>query len=242
MRKFAAFDDSVVLIARLLLSLIFVVEGWLKISDYAGTQVAYMEANGVTGVLLPLVILTELGGGLLVAFGLFARLAAVGACGILPAHRALLSHDAGPGGAFLQEPGDGRRLPDARGARRRAHGRSMPGRRRGAGRHRRLAVANAFWTGAGASLYRSTRTWRGHHDLSVRSRGAAVLAALLAGGCQTGFYDAGTPSPPPIGAGPTAMDGIWASTDGVFVANFQRGRFTSRFTRPTKSWRKGPTA
>ena len=77
MRRFAAFDDSVVLIARLLLSLIFVVEGWLKIWDYANT-VAYMEAHGVNRALLPLVILTELGGGLLVAFGLFTRLAAVG--------------------------------------------------------------------------------------------------------------------------------------------------------------------
>jgi hypothetical protein len=26
------------------------------------------------------------------------------------------------------------------------------------------------------------------------------------------------------------MDGVWASTDGVFVANFGAGRFTSRFT------------
>jgi hypothetical protein len=26
------------------------------------------------------------------------------------------------------------------------------------------------------------------------------------------------------------MDGVWASTDGVFVASFDRGRFTSRFT------------
>ena len=60
--------------------MIFVVEGWLKISDYAGTQ-GYMEANGVPGPLLPLVILTELGGGLLVAFGLFTRWAAVALAG-----------------------------------------------------------------------------------------------------------------------------------------------------------------
>jgi hypothetical protein len=26
------------------------------------------------------------------------------------------------------------------------------------------------------------------------------------------------------------MDGVWASSDGVFVANFERGHFTSRFT------------
>src|SRR4051812_46919457 len=63
------------LIGRLLLALIFVNEGWLKITDYSGTQ-AYMEANGVSAALLPLVILTELGGGLLVVFGLFTRWAA----------------------------------------------------------------------------------------------------------------------------------------------------------------------
>ena len=140
---------SVVLIARLLLSLIFVVEGWLKISDYAGT-VAYMEAHGVSGMLLPLVIVTELGGGLLVAFGLFTRLAAVGAWWILPAHGALLSHDAGSGGAFLQESCDGGRLPDARDARRRRMvDRCLEGGARG--QARRLTVANPFWTGAGVS-------------------------------------------------------------------------------------------
>ena len=80
MRGFSAPQPFVVLVARLLLSLIFVVEGWLKISDYAGT-VAYMEAHQVSGMLLPLVILTELGGGLLVAFGLFTRLAAVALAG-----------------------------------------------------------------------------------------------------------------------------------------------------------------
>ena len=56
-------------------------------------------------------------------------------------------------------------------------------------------------------------------------RGALVLAVLFAGGCQTGFY--GSSPPPPVA---TPMDGVWASTDGVFVANFDRGNFTSRFT------------
>ena len=64
-----------VLAARVLLACIFVVEGWLKIANYSGT-VGYMEGYGVPGIVLPLVILTELGGGLLVAFGLFARIAA----------------------------------------------------------------------------------------------------------------------------------------------------------------------
>ena len=64
-----------VLAARLLLAFIFVVEGWLKIADYSGT-LGYMDSFGVPGIMLPFVILTELGGGLLVAVGLFARFAA----------------------------------------------------------------------------------------------------------------------------------------------------------------------
>ncbi len=67
-------QNPLALIARLLLAFIFVYDGWLALSDYAGTA-SYMESSGVSGRLLPLVILTELGGGLLVAFGLFARCA-----------------------------------------------------------------------------------------------------------------------------------------------------------------------
>jgi putative oxidoreductase len=73
-------QNLVVLVARLLLAFIFVDEGWLKITNYTGT-VGYMESYGVPGILLPLVILTELGGGLLVAFGLFARYAAFALAG-----------------------------------------------------------------------------------------------------------------------------------------------------------------
>lgn len=68
------------LVGRVLLATIFVIEGWLKVADYAGT-IAYMETNGVSSLLLPLVILTELGAGLFVAFGLFTRWAAVALAG-----------------------------------------------------------------------------------------------------------------------------------------------------------------
>jgi putative oxidoreductase len=64
------------LLGRLLLAYIFIREGWGKISDYAGVQ-DYMGQFGVSPSLLPLVILTELGGGLLVAFGGFTRPAAI---------------------------------------------------------------------------------------------------------------------------------------------------------------------
>jgi putative oxidoreductase len=60
---------------RFLISLIFIVSGFNKIANFAGTQ-AYMESAGVPGILLPLVIAIELLGGLAVVFGWHTRLAA----------------------------------------------------------------------------------------------------------------------------------------------------------------------
>lgn len=60
------------LAARVLLALIFVAAGANKIAEYAGAQ-AYMQSMGVPGVLLPLVIALELGGGLAVILGLWTR-------------------------------------------------------------------------------------------------------------------------------------------------------------------------
>ncbi len=54
------------------LSLIFIISGWSKIAGYAATQ-GYMEAMGVPGALLPLVIALELGGGLALVAGLYTR-------------------------------------------------------------------------------------------------------------------------------------------------------------------------
>jgi putative oxidoreductase len=65
---------------RILISAIFILSGWGKIGGYAGTA-AYMESQGVPGALLPLVIATELGGGILVVLGLFTRLAAFALAG-----------------------------------------------------------------------------------------------------------------------------------------------------------------
>ncbi|WP_421242631.1 DoxX family protein [Aeromonas enteropelogenes] len=64
--------DVALLVGRVLLALMFVMAGWSKIGGYAGTQ-GYMEAMGVPGFLLPLVILLELGGGLAIMLGLFTR-------------------------------------------------------------------------------------------------------------------------------------------------------------------------
>jgi putative oxidoreductase len=64
------------LVGRLLLASLFLLEGWSKIRGY-GLAVAYMERFSVPSALLPLVILVELGGGLLLAIGWQARLAAL---------------------------------------------------------------------------------------------------------------------------------------------------------------------
>jgi putative oxidoreductase len=62
-------------LGRFLLVLIFVMSGLQKITGYAGTQ-GYMEAMGVPGGLLPLVIAVEVIGGLAVLFGFWTRTAA----------------------------------------------------------------------------------------------------------------------------------------------------------------------
>lgn len=67
-------------LGRILLSLIFVMSGVNKLFQYEGTQ-GYMEAMGVPGALLPLVIFVEVIGGLAVILGYHARLAALGLAG-----------------------------------------------------------------------------------------------------------------------------------------------------------------
>jgi putative oxidoreductase len=62
-------------IGRILISLMFVTSGFNKIAGYSGTQ-GYMEAMGVPGALLPLVIAVEILGGLAVILGWKTRIAA----------------------------------------------------------------------------------------------------------------------------------------------------------------------
>jgi putative oxidoreductase len=70
------FDKLADLVGRALLALIFVLAAYGKITQYAGTQ-GYMASAGVPGQLLPLVILTELGGGLAILLGWQTRIAAL---------------------------------------------------------------------------------------------------------------------------------------------------------------------
>jgi len=65
---------------RLLLAAIFIMSGLNKISAYAATQ-GYMEAMGVPGALLPLVIALEVFGGMAVLLGFKARLVAFAMAG-----------------------------------------------------------------------------------------------------------------------------------------------------------------
>ncbi len=64
------------LVARLLLAQMFLIAGINKVMAYAGTQ-AYMDSMGVPGMLLPLVILLEVGAGLAIIVGWKTRWAAI---------------------------------------------------------------------------------------------------------------------------------------------------------------------
>ncbi len=63
------------LVGRILISIMFLMAGLSKISGYDGT-VGYMEAMGVAGQLLPLVILTEVAGALAIILGYKTRIVA----------------------------------------------------------------------------------------------------------------------------------------------------------------------
>ncbi len=67
-------------VGRVLLVIIFIQAGFHKIPGYEGTA-AHMDERGVPSILLPLVILAELGGGLLVLVGFWTRWAALALAG-----------------------------------------------------------------------------------------------------------------------------------------------------------------
>jgi putative oxidoreductase len=76
--------------ARVLLASLFLVAGFSKIGQYAGTQ-AHMASAGVPGTLLPLVILLEAGGALALIVGFQVRWAAL-ALALFSIVSALLFH------------------------------------------------------------------------------------------------------------------------------------------------------
>jgi len=64
------------LAGRVLLAIMFVVAGYGKIGGFEDTQ-GQMESMGVPGMLLPLVIILELGGGLAIIAGWQTRIVAI---------------------------------------------------------------------------------------------------------------------------------------------------------------------
>ncbi|MGH6926339.1 MAG: hypothetical protein ACRED5_21640 [Propylenella sp.] len=67
--------------------------------------------------------------------------------------------------------------------------------------------------------------------MTYRSAGtAALIAAISVAACQS--YEVQAPQRTP-------MDGRWASSDGVFIADFQRGSFTSRFVQTNEILAQG---
>lgn len=67
-------DKTLTVAARLLMSLIFIVSGWGKLTGYSGT-LGYFASMGLPlpALVTPLVILIELGGGLALLVGLKTR-------------------------------------------------------------------------------------------------------------------------------------------------------------------------
>ncbi len=63
------------LLARVLLAHMFIISGWHKIGGFTDAQ-AYIASQGVWPWLLPLVILVELGGGVLLVAGYRTRIMA----------------------------------------------------------------------------------------------------------------------------------------------------------------------
>jgi putative oxidoreductase len=74
-------QNAAALVGRILLAVIFILSGFSKITGYDGTA-AYMATKlPMVSVLLPLTILVELGGGILLAIGYKARWAALALAG-----------------------------------------------------------------------------------------------------------------------------------------------------------------
>jgi putative oxidoreductase len=80
LRFLSRWAGPLALAARAMLAYIFVIDGAGQITHYADVA-SYMQDHGVDARLLPLVISTELGGGLLVFVGFKTGWAAVALCG-----------------------------------------------------------------------------------------------------------------------------------------------------------------
>ena len=82
--------EAAALVGRLLISALFLHEAYAKLTAYSAA-VAYSEAFGVPGWMLPLAIAVELAGGLMILVGFYTRFAALALAGFCIA-TALLFH------------------------------------------------------------------------------------------------------------------------------------------------------
>ncbi|MEJ0020081.1 MAG: DoxX family protein [Acetobacteraceae bacterium] len=84
--------DPLLLIARIIMMLLFVVFGWGKLTDYSGT-IAYFVSSGVPfpSLAAPIAVLMEFGVGCAIIVGLFTRPLAV-ILGLYTLATALLGH------------------------------------------------------------------------------------------------------------------------------------------------------
>ncbi|MDP2225877.1 MAG: DoxX family protein [Moraxellaceae bacterium] len=88
-----ALNGILTVLARALMSAIFIMAGISKLgAGYAGTQ-GYMQSVGLPGELLPLVILLEIGGGLALLAGFQTRLAGL-ALAVFSIVSAMIFHSA----------------------------------------------------------------------------------------------------------------------------------------------------
>ena len=85
-RVFDIFD----LAGRVLLAALFLEDGWTVLSSYAGT-IGYLEQHSVPGLLLPLALLIQIGGGVLIILGWWTRLASL-ALGLFCLSTAFIFH------------------------------------------------------------------------------------------------------------------------------------------------------
>lgn len=86
------FAAAIDFLGRLFISVLFLMAGLNKISGYDATA-GWMEAMGVPGALLPLVIFTEVFGALAIIIGFQTRLAALGLAVFSVASAAIFHND-----------------------------------------------------------------------------------------------------------------------------------------------------
>jgi putative oxidoreductase len=77
---------------RLFLAMMFLMAGLSKIGNYAGTQ-GYMDAMGVPGALLPLVIALEVLGGLAIILGWQTKIASLALAGFCVVSAVMFHND-----------------------------------------------------------------------------------------------------------------------------------------------------